>query len=198
MRYLLLRFFTHIICASPLIWLSWLILSGDETQLGAEPSKTIQHFLGFTAITLLLGVFLFRFVIEFTKLNQLRILHRTLGLWAIFYLFLHILSYFILELGYDISLFYSELTQRYYLILGALSLFILCFITISYLPFIRHKMKAHWLTLHKLAYLALLLACIHYLLSTKNIEITAIIYLLLCLGTLLIICYRKYVALNKK
>lgn len=40
----LFRIVIHAGCLSPLAWLAWVLFSGDESQLGADPIKEIQHF----------------------------------------------------------------------------------------------------------------------------------------------------------
>ncbi|HDR1020875.1 TPA: sulfoxide reductase heme-binding subunit YedZ, partial [Pasteurella multocida] len=65
-----LRVVTHSLSALPALWLAYVLLSGDETQLGADPIKEIQHFLGFTAITILLIIFVLGIVFNLLKQFQ--------------------------------------------------------------------------------------------------------------------------------
>lgn len=188
---LFIRLLIHVLCVLPLLWLCLVLYSGDES-LGADPIKEIQHFLGFTAISILIALFVLRTIFDLCKQPSLSILHRPLGKWAIFYTLLHVLSYFLLELGGDIPLFLSEISQRIYLILGLLSLSILCAVPISLIPFIRRYLGKNWLTLHKLTYIALIFAVIHYFLATKSIELMAVIYVILLVLLLGIIMFKKY------
>ncbi|MDG2915998.1 sulfoxide reductase heme-binding subunit YedZ [Bisgaard Taxon 10/6] len=184
------RSLIHLICLSPALWLSFVLYRGGES-LGADPVKEIQHFLGFTAISILLSVFLLRILITLGKQSALSVLHRSLGLWAIFYVLLHLLSYFLLELDADLSLFFHEISRRTYLILGFLSLLILFIVPISLIPFVRRHLGKNWLALHKLVYFSLFFAVIHYLLATKSIEFMAIVYSVLTVVFLIIIFYQK-------
>ncbi|TCP92224.1 sulfoxide reductase heme-binding subunit YedZ [Cricetibacter osteomyelitidis] len=188
----MIRILVHLGCITPLCWLA-AVLFYDTESLGADPIKELQHFLGFTALTILIALFLWRIIAKMFKFNRLLTLHRALGLWTLFYTLLHILSYLILELNLDITLFFSELSERVYLLIGLFSFLALCFITIIAVPFIRNKINVNWLSLHRMSYLALLLAVIHYHLSTKAIKPTVILYAVI-IGLIFIFAYyqKKY------
>ncbi|ABR75188.1 sulfoxide reductase heme-binding subunit YedZ [Actinobacillus succinogenes] len=186
-----LRPLIHLLCLSPALWLSF-VLYRDDASLGADPIKEIQHFLGFTAISILLAVFLLRSLIILWQQPSLAILHRPLGSWAIFYALLHLLSYLLLELGGDLPLFFHEISRRTYLILGLLSLLILCIVPISLIPFIHRILGKNWLTMHKLVYFSLIFAVIHYFLATKSIELMPVVYSILTAVLLITILYQKF------
>ncbi|AKD37387.1 sulfite oxidase subunit YedZ [Pasteurella multocida subsp. multocida OH4807] len=188
----LLRIVTHISCAIPFIWLHIILFSGDESQLGADPVKEMQHFLGFTAITILLLVFVFGIIFRLFKLYHLQILRRALGLWAWFYVILHIYAYFAFELGSDVQLFLHELIQRGYLIVGGGAFLILTLMSISSLPYIKNRMGKWWFYLHKLGYYALLFGAIHYYWSIKNLTFNALLYLVLSVFIVLWECYTLF------
>ena len=59
---LFIRLLIHVLCVLPLLWLCLVLYSGDES-LGADPIKEIQHFLGFTAISILIALFVLRTII---------------------------------------------------------------------------------------------------------------------------------------
>ncbi|QIW16003.1 sulfoxide reductase heme-binding subunit YedZ [Pasteurellaceae bacterium RH1A] len=172
-----LRTLVHTGCLMPLLWLASRIYLEDYSQLGADPIKGIQHFLGFTALTILLVMFLLGIVLFLLKKNQYQILRRALGLWAWFYALLHVASYFVLELGSDLPLFIGEIFSRNYLIIGLIAFAILCLMAASSLPWVKKAMGRGWFYLHKLGYLCLLLGGVHYYLSLKNTELMALVYL---------------------
>lgn len=184
-----LRVVAHGLSALPALWLAYVLLSGDETRLGADPIKEIQHFLGFTAITILLVVFVLGIVFNLLKQFQLQILRRALGLWVWFYAILHIASYFLLELGGDISLFLQEIILRHYLVIGLCAFLILTLMSVSSLPAVKNAMGKSWGYVHKLGYFALLFGAIHYYWSVKNITLASIVYLSL---TVIIVLWELY------
>lgn len=176
-----LRALIHLGCMIPGFWLLYVVTSGDSSALGADPIKEIQHFLGFTAISILLIVFVLGIALFLLKRPQFQILRRPLGIWAWVYATLHIFSYFLLELGGEVRLFLHELVTRQYLIVGFLSFVILFLMTMSSLPFVKQRMGKYWRYLHKLGYLALLLGSVHYYLSLKNIDFSSILYIAIAL-----------------
>lgn len=171
------RLFIHSLCAAPLIWLAWVLSSGDASQLGADPIKELIHFLGFSAISILITMFILGIVLFLLKQPQLQILRRPLGLWSWIYVSLHICTYLVLELGLEFSLFFNELLQRNYLIIGVFSFFILSLMAFSSLPQLKQIMGKYWYYLHKFGYLALLLGAIHYYWAVKNITLGSVLYL---------------------
>ncbi|NBI12979.1 sulfoxide reductase heme-binding subunit YedZ [[Haemophilus] felis] len=171
------RLFIHSLCAAPLIWLAWVLSSGDASQLGADPIKELIHFLGFGAISILITMFILGIVLFLLKQPQLQILRRPLGLWSWIYVSLHICTYLVLELGLEFSLFFNELLQRNYLIIGVFSFFILSLMALSSLPKLKQIMGKYWHYLHKFGYLALLLGAIHYYWAVKNITLGSVLYL---------------------
>ncbi|WP_424411683.1 protein-methionine-sulfoxide reductase heme-binding subunit MsrQ [Pasteurella sp. PK-2025] len=172
-----LRIVAHSLCAMPLLWLVYLLITGDESQLGADPIKEIQHVLGFTAMSILLILFLLGIVFHLLKQPHLQILRRALGLWAWSYVILHIAAYFFLELGRDLDLFLQEITHRHYLIMGILSFFILTAMAISSLPALKQRMGKCWFYVQKLGYYALLFGAIHYYWSVKHVTFASTLYL---------------------
>ncbi|WP_018652821.1 protein-methionine-sulfoxide reductase heme-binding subunit MsrQ [Actinobacillus capsulatus] len=171
----LLRGIIHISCALPLAWLSYILLVGDSEALGADPSKDLIHFLGYTAIIIFCVMFLLGIVLQVLNKNQYQILRRPLGLWAFTWALLHVCSYLVLELGLDFSLFVSELFVRPYLVLGGLAFLVLLIMTITSLPFVKQALGKRWFSLHQLAYPAIVFAAIHYYWSVKGITLGPIV-----------------------
>ncbi|WP_150538243.1 protein-methionine-sulfoxide reductase heme-binding subunit MsrQ [Actinobacillus vicugnae] len=171
----LLRGIIHIGCALPLAWLSYILLSGDTEALGADPSKDLIHFLGYTAIIIFCVMFLLGIVLQILNKNQYQILRRPLGLWAFVWALLHVCGYLVLELGLDFSLFISELVLRPYLILGGVAFLVLLIMTITSVPFIKRKLGKKWFSVHQLAYPAIVFAAIHYYWSVKGVTLGPIV-----------------------
>ncbi|QGM79914.1 protein-methionine-sulfoxide reductase heme-binding subunit MsrQ [Otariodibacter oris] len=170
-----LRILIHLGCLLPLIWLASVLWIGDETTFGADPIKEIEHFLGYTAIIIFCIMFLLGIVLQIIQKNQYQILRRPLGLWAFAWAVLHVASYLFLELGLDLSLFFSEITTRPYLILGAIAFIILLIMSVTSLPYIKKSLGQYWFKVHQLAYVAIIVAGIHYYLSVKGVTLAPIL-----------------------
>lgn len=177
-----LRIIIHLGCFAPLIWLAFVIFTGDETALGADPIKEIEHFLGYTAILIFCAMFLLGIVLQLLKKNQYQILRRPLGLWAFAWALLHVVSYLFLELGLDFSLFVNEIIVRPYLILGGIAFLILFVMAVTSLPQIKQWLGKRWFQVHQLAYVAIICAAIHYYWSSKSITLAPIIVGILVVG----------------
>ncbi|QLB17186.1 sulfoxide reductase heme-binding subunit YedZ [Mannheimia varigena] len=170
-----LRILIHLGCLLPLVWVAQLLYTGNETVLGADPIKELEHFLGYGAIVIFCIMFLLGIALQYLKKNQYQILRRPLGLWAFAWAALHISSYLLLELSLDVKLFFSELAGRPYLILGAAAFFILSIMAITSLPMLKRKLGKRWGTIHQWAYPALVLAMVHYYWSVKSVTFDPII-----------------------
>lgn len=169
-----LRFLIHFGCVLPLIWLGYVLAIGDETAFGADPVKEIEHFLGYTAIIIFCLMFLLGIVLQLLNKNQYQILRRPLGLWAFAWASLHVASFLFLELGFDVSLFVSELLARPYLIFGSIAFLILAMMAITSLPTLKQKLGKRWFSLHQWAYVAIVAAFVHYYWSVKSVTLAPI------------------------
>lgn len=170
-----LRILVHLGCVLPLVWLSYVLAIGDETALGADPIKEIEHFLGYTAIIIFCVMFVLGIVLQLLNQNQFQILRRPLGLWAFAWAVLHVASYAFLELGLNFSLLLSELVTRPYLILGAIAFVILLVMSLTSLPSIKNWLGKRWFTVHQFAYVAIICAFVHYYWSVKGFTLPPII-----------------------
>lgn len=184
--FLIIRWLIHISCLSPLLWLIYSLKYGDIDQIfGADPIKELIHFLGLTALYIFSTLFILRIISQLISNSQLRNLHRDLGLWGLFWLILHLASYFIFELALDYRLLLSEVIQRPYLLLGSGAFLIFLSIAISSIPILRRKMAKNWFILHQFSNLAIVLAIIHYYWSTKGLALQPLLFLGLAILILL-------------
>lgn len=185
--------FVFAACLIPAAWLIWLILSGD---LGFNPQEFMNRYLGEWALNfvlLALAITPFRKIFGWTVLARYR---RMIGLFAFFYAFLHLSSYIALDQAFDWSEIWADIVKRTYITLGMISVVILTALTItSPIPIAKKLGAKRWQKLHKLAYVAGILGCIHYLMMVKGFQIEPIIYaaiLSILLG------YRAYIWKFKK
>lgn len=161
---------------------AWLVYLVAFNQLSADPAKDIQHFTGTTTINFLLATLLISPLAKLPHAVILNSLRRTLGLTTFFWSLLHILSYFIFELAFDLPLFFSEVFQRTYLILGFVAWIGLALLAITSNKFSIKSLKKYWKKLHNLIYPIAILASIHYYLSLKAKNILPFAYLAIFLA----------------
>nr|WP_205297279.1 protein-methionine-sulfoxide reductase heme-binding subunit MsrQ [Pantoea multigeneris] len=183
-----LKVIFHLAAFLPLIWLIYAINSGG---LSADPAKDIQHFTGRMALKLLLATLLVTPLTRYLKQPLLIRTRRMLGLWCFFWASVHLLSYYLLELGYDhLNLLGKELISRPYLTLGIISWTVLLLLALTSLQYAQRKLGRRWQILHNFIYLVAILAPIHYLWSVKILSPQPMIYAALAL-ILLGLRYKK-------
>lgn len=152
-------------------------------QIGGDPAKEIQHFTGRIAIRFLLAVLLLSPLVHLFRLRLLNSLRRLLGLAVFFWAILHVLSYYVFELGLDPALFLSEIISRNYLILGAIAWLGLLLLALTSNRWMMRKLTKNWKRLHNCIYPIVIIIAIHYFMSQK----IGHIYPLLYLGTFIIL-----------
>lgn len=169
------RICIHLGCIIPFGWLGYGILTEDAAVFGSDPVKEIEHFLGYTALVIFFVMFGLGILLQLLGKNHYQILRRPLGLWAFAWAALHIGCYVWLDLGLDISLFIHEITRRPYLLMGFIAFVILSIMALTSLPRVKQTLGKMWGKVHQLAYIALVLAVIHYYQSVKSISVGAVV-----------------------
>ena len=184
-----LKVLLHLATFLPLVWLFFALNQG---WLSADPAKDIQHFTGRMALKLLLATLLVTPLARYGKQPLLIRTRRMLGLWCFAWASLHLLSYYLLELGVDnLRLLGSELISRPYLLLGITSWIVLLALALTSFQRAQRKLGARWQTLHNFIYLVAILAPIHYIWSVKVISPQPLIYAALAI-LLLAWRYKKF------
>lgn len=173
---------TYLMVVTPIIWLYFAV---TMDKLSADPAKDIQHFLGIGTIRILLLILLVPIIVKVTQLTQLFSIRKILGIWCFIWATLHLLSYLFFEIGIDnISLFFAEITERFYLVLGFIAWILLMLLACTSLNSIKIKLGKYWAKIHSIIYIIMSLALIHYVLSLKTLTVEAIIYALIGVGIL--------------
>jgi sulfoxide reductase heme-binding subunit YedZ len=162
------------LCA--LIPFAWLVFNTVTQQLGADPAKTIVLFTGEWTLYFLFITLSVTPLRRLLKWNWLMPHRRMLGLFALFYGVLHLLSYLIFILGLDFSRLVSETLKRPYITVGFPALLILIVLGITSTQKMMRRLGKNWVKLHRLVYLALILAWIHVLWQVRSSYFEAAVY----------------------
>lgn len=190
MKYKLSKLVAHIACWTPLIYL---IYGANNRLLGADPQEEMLHQLGqWTLIYLLIGLSItpINKVFKFPLLIKFR---RMFGLYAAFYLLLHIAVFFIFYLEMSVGYLVDEIIERPYITIGMLATLLIIPLVVTSTKKMQRKLGRHWKKLHKLAYIIAVLGIVHFIWQSKsdlNEPFWYLIWLVLMLG------YRIYV--NKR
>ncbi len=183
-----LKILLHLTGLLPLLWLLFSLRSG---AFSADPAKDIQHFTGLMALKFLLGTLAVSPLARLLKQPLLIRVRRLVGLWCFSWASLHLLSYWLLELGINnLALLGSELISRPYLTFGILSWSVLLLLALTSLQWAQRRMGKNWQRLHNFIYLVAILAPVHYLWSVKTLSPRPWLYAI-CAAILLLWRYKK-------
>lgn len=173
----------------PLIWLFIRFSIGD---LGANPIEAVTRYLGDWALRFLLIALAVTPTRILTGWSIFMSLRRMLGLFAFFYVTLHLLSYVVLDQYFYWAEIWQDITKRTYITLGILAVLMLLPLAItSTNKMIKRLGGRRWRRIHMLIYPAGILGVIHFYMMTKADFLEPIIYgfiLLLLFGVRL---YKK-------
>jgi sulfoxide reductase heme-binding subunit YedZ len=148
----------------PAVWWFWL---GINDRLGADPMRELEHALGLWALRFLLASLAITPLRQLAGINLLRY-RRALGLLAFYYAMLHLLTYLVLDQGLDFDSIIADILKRLYITVGMACFVILVPLAVtSNNAAIRRLGGQAWARLHRLVYVAAILAVTHFLLSVK-------------------------------
>ena len=181
---------TLVALLAPFVFLAWQwtqMLTGINPRvMGTDPVTYTHHFLGDTAIRVLLVTLAISPVRDITGWAPIVLIRRRVGLAAFFYSALHMLAYLWLDRNWDLALLWEDMVIRIYITLGMGALLLMVPLAItSTNGMIRRLGRKAWDRLHWLIYPLAILAVAHNLLMVKVIygdPLTHAIILTLLLG----------------
>ena len=111
---------------APFLFLAWQwlqVLTGINPRAMARTFVTYtHHFLGDTAIRILLVTLAVSPVRDITGWAPIALIRRRIGLAAFFYAALHMIAYLWLDRGWDLGLLWEDMVVRTYIMLGMAAL----------------------------------------------------------------------------
>jgi sulfoxide reductase heme-binding subunit YedZ len=159
-----LQVLTHVGALVPLgIW-AW---DYAQRQLTANPIREITIRTGRGALVLLLLSLACTPVYTLCGFEPALRLRRPLGLYAFLYAGLHGLAFVGLDYGFDLALIGQELLEKRFVQVGVLAFLILVPLAITSTRGWAARLGKNWKRLHRLVYLAALLAGVHFLWAVK-------------------------------
>jgi sulfoxide reductase heme-binding subunit YedZ len=181
-----LKVLLHLALLGPLAWLLHIFRNGN-LALNPDPVNYITHFTGDWALWILLGSLAITPLRRLSPgLGFLVRFRRLIGLYAFFYATLHLATYIFLFSGYDLPgalhaaaaghpgelltqwhlvwpTIWDDLRKRRFIQVGLLSWIILLALTLTSPAFILRAMGGKpWQRLHRLVYVAVAAAVIHF------------------------------------
>ena len=188
----------HVLLLCPLIeecWQIWLLSSGLPNRLGPDPGKVVLEDLATVAIWLLLLGLAISPARQLLKLADLLRFRRMIGLYAFVYAMLHLLSYLAFILAWDWSALWEDIAKRPYIIVGTIALVILLALAVTSYKAAMKFLGKRWKKLHRLVYLAVLLAVLHEWWQAKEAINEPLLHLAIAL---ILLGYRLSLYLKKE
>ena len=185
----------HLLAALPALyllagWAELLIWNPLSLRLSAEPVAYTHNALGIAALRLLLAALACTPIRLLTGWAPIMSLRRMLGLWAFAYAAAHLLFFWAMELDFSLPLLWQEAMKRRFIFFGlAAFLALLPLALTSTRGAIRRLGGKRWQALHRLAYVAGIAACIHFVLRVKGFQLEPWVYAAL-LAVLLALRFR--------
>lgn len=164
------RSLVHLLCALPLcywLWQTMLTIIGQRTALSTDPGQVLTDQTGMWALNFLLAT------LALTPLNKLFGLRwvtyrRALGLWVFAYAVLHVLVFYWFILGGNLTMFWREVTQRPYIVVGGLAFLLLLPLVVTSTQRAMRYLRQRWKQLHQWVYVIAILVVVHALWQLKG------------------------------
>jgi len=177
-----------LVLALPAGWLiaQWgLFFLGEPHGLGFNPQEASNRFAGRWALRMLITALAVSPLAAATGRNWLMQYRRMTGLFAFFYVCLHLTSYLALDLVFDWAALWEDLVERSYITLG-MSAFLLLIplAATSTTKAVKRLGARRWQRLHRLVYAAGALAATHFLMLAKGNQLEPKIYAGIVVGLL--------------
>lgn len=164
---------TLVILVAPFVYLAalWILgLNGVATPLGFDPVKWTHHYLGDTAIRILLVTLAITPVRDITGWAPIALIRRRIGLAAFSYALLHMLAYLGLDRGWSLAKLWEDVVIRTYITLGMIALVLMIPLALtSTNGAIRKLGRATWERIHWLIFPLAILAVAHNMLMQKTL-----------------------------
>ena len=140
-----------IVCLGPLAWFAWLGASGG---LGANPIEATIRYFGEWGLRFLILALAVTPVRELTGVSAVGRFRRMIGLYAFFYITLHLMAYVGLDQFFDLGAIWADIVKRVYITVGMAAFLLLLPLAItSTKGWMKRLTGKRWQKLHRVVYL---------------------------------------------
>ena len=162
------KFAKLLVTVNGFIPLALLGIDASGGELGANPVNHAIHTTGALALIFFVLSLTVTPLQKLTRWSVLIATRRPLGLFSFLYAVIHVSLYVALDRGLSVNSALSEIAARRYLQFGAIAFFLMIpLAATSTDSMIRRLGSKRWKALHRCAYVAAVLAVIHYYLQVK-------------------------------
>jgi sulfoxide reductase heme-binding subunit YedZ len=156
---------------------AWLFYAAAVDRLGPDPAKAVMLFTGEWSLRLLAVTLLVSPLRAWTGWSVVMQQRRMLGLFTYFYASIHFLAFMQLYVDWDTAALTEELAERPYITLGFFAWLLMLPLAATSTHRMQHLLRRNWQRLHRLAYPAAVLACLHLLWQVRSDVGEALLYL---------------------
>jgi methionine sulfoxide reductase heme-binding subunit len=160
-----LRVVVHAAAWVPLVWLAAHYAQGAFL---VDPVREMTTFTGKTALILLVLSLACTPISTVTGLKMVVRVRRALGLYALLYASVHFAIFVGLDYGFDLGLLREAIFEQRFVIVGFAAGVILLLLGITSTRGWQRRLRRNWKRLHRLVYVAAVLAVAHFLWLTKD------------------------------
>lgn len=149
-----------LLALAPMAYLVWSLL---DNQLGANPAEALIRSTGDWTLRMLCVVLAVTPLRRALNAPSVVTLRRLLGLFVFFYASVHLLSYSLLDMGWDVGAIVSDVWKRPFITVGVGAWLLLLALTLTSPKAIVKRMGGkRWQRLHKSVYAVACLAVLHF------------------------------------
>lgn len=159
----------------------YLLVGIFYNSLGADPARALSLETGRWSIRFLLLSLAITPTRELMKISHLAPLRRTFGLFALFYATLHVIVYVLFLLEMRWSEIGNDILERPYITVGFGSFVILVSLGVTSPKTVVRMLGKKWKLIHRLVYLAVILAIVHVIWILRTDVFDAVVYAVVAL-----------------
>lgn len=163
-----LRLLVHFSALVPLAWIVWHYALG---LFLIDPVREITTLTGRTALILLMLMLACTPIGTVLGLKQVLRLRRPLGLYAFLYASVHFATFVWLDYRFDLGLLLEAVFAQRYVVVGFVSGLVLLVLASTSTRGWQKRLGKNWKRLHRLAYVAGILAVAHFAWLSKDLRV---------------------------
>jgi sulfoxide reductase heme-binding subunit YedZ len=148
-----------VLCLLPLAHLVW---DAAQGTLGTDPVAQLEHRSGDWALRLLLATLAITPLRRFSGWHKAIRFRRMLGLFAFFYVSLHLFIYLFVDLGGYWADIFEQIAKKPYITVGFAAWLLLIPLALTSTQSAMRRLGRSWQRLHRLVYPIALLGVLHY------------------------------------
>jgi methionine sulfoxide reductase heme-binding subunit len=144
------------------------VLSIDSMSLGADPVKVMLHTCGRWTLNFLMIALCMTPLKDLTHSVFWLRFRRMFGLFAFFYVLLHLSVYLLLDQSGKLGALWQDIIKRPYITIGMLGLLLLIPLALTSTAKAQRRLGRRWTQLHRLVYLIAILGVWHFWWQVKK------------------------------